>query len=393
MNDATRLPIFLDGFSTTPLAPEARDAMFEALSFTGNAGSMHFAGEHAATTVMQARTAVANLIGASASEITFTSGATEANNLAILGVARWAMKARPERRRIIVSSIEHKAVSAPVDHLSSAGFEAVVAPVDLLGQVDLDALSGLIDNDTLLVCVMAANNETGAIQPVAEVTAMAHERGALVHCDAAQAAGKIAIDVLSLGVDYLSLSAHKFYGPMGVGALYVSAVAPQPAPLQFGGGQQSGLRPGTEPVPLIAAFGVAADLASAKMANDSLHGKSLAEEFLRRLSDHQIRFSTTTGQASVVPGGLSLMFSDIEAEDIVMAVSKKVSISTGSACTSGQIIPSHVLKAMSISDRNARSVIRLFFGRYNTIDEVQISADLIAAAAGKFARATGRPRQ
>ncbi|MBY5760171.1 cysteine desulfurase [Rhizobium leguminosarum] len=393
MNSAWKPPIFLDGFSTTPLAPEARDAMLEALSVTGNAGSMHYAGEHAATTVMKARSAVAGLIGAAASEITFTSGATEANNLAILGVARWAKQARPERRRIIVSSIEHKAVSAPVDHLSAAGFEAVVAPVDVSGRVDLKVLSELVDGNTLLVCVMAANNETGAIQPVAEVTAMAHKCGALVHCDAAQAAGKIAIDVLSLGVDYLSLSAHKFYGPMGVGALYVSAVAPQPTPLLFGGGQQSGLRPGTEPVPLIAAFGTAAALASARMSDDSRHGRGLAEEFVRQLSEHQVRFSKTTGQALVVPGGLSLMFNDIDAEDIVMAIGKQVSISTGSACTSGQLMPSHVLKAMSINDRDARSVLRLFFNRYNTIDEVQISVGIIASAAGKFARATGRPRQ
>lgn len=364
--------------------------MLEALSVTGNAGSMHFAGEHAATTVMQARSAVARLIGAAASEITFTSGATEANNLAILGVARWAKKTRPERRRIIVSSIEHKAVSAPVDHLSAAGFEAVVAPVDVSGRVDLQALSELVDDNTLLVCVMAANNETGAIQPVAEVTAMAHERGALVHCDAAQAAGKIAINVLSLGVDYLSLSAHKLYGPMGVGALYVSAVAPRPEPLQFGGGQQSGLRPGTEPVPLIAAFGAAADLALKNMVSDSVHARDCTEKFLGRLAEHQLRFIKTAGEAKVIPGSLSLMLNGLEAEDLVMSVSRHVSISTGSACSSGQIIPSHVLKAMGKSDIEARSIVRIFFNRYNTAADILCGADIIAAAAGKLTRATGR---
>jgi cysteine desulfurase len=367
--------------------------MLEALSVNANAGSMHFAGEHAATIIMQARSAVARLIGASSSEITFTSGATEANNLAILGVAHWANKARPERRRIVVSSIEHKAVSAPVDHLAGAGFERIVAPVDLSGRVDLQALSALVDESTLLVCVMAANNETGAIQPVGEVAEIAHERGAMVHCDAAQAAGKIAIDVLSLGVDYLTLSAHKLYGPMGVGALYVSAVAPRPEPLHFGGGQQSGLRPGTEPVPLIAAFGAAAEVALAQMGSDTSHAKERTDEFLNRLGEHQLRFARTTGEAKVIPGSLSLMFNGLEAEDIVMSISRQVSVSTGSACSSGQIIPSHVLTAMGKSEAEARSIIRLFFNRYTTSEDVLRGADLIAAAVGKLARATGRSVQ
>ncbi|RVK08932.1 cysteine desulfurase [Sinorhizobium medicae] len=384
------LPIFLDGFSTTPIAPEARDALLLALTLPANAGSSHYAGERAANTVMAARTSVAKLVGAAPGEIIFTSGATEANNLAVFGVAQSAAGQDPKRQRIVVSSVEHKAVSAPAERLKQFGFDVVVAPVDRFGRVDLQATSSLIDEQTLLVCVMAANNETGVVQPVAEVTAIAHAHGALVHCDAAQAAGKIELDVVALEVDYLSLSGHKLYGPMGVGALYVSAIAPKLEPVQFGGGQQSGLRPGTEPVPLIAAFGAACDLAMAQMAADTAHGRESAEAFLHRLATHQIRFTRTTGEADVIPGSLSLMINALEAEDLVMSVSRQVSLSTGSACTSGQIIPSHVLKAMGKTDDEARSVFRLFFSRYTTPEEVELSADIIAAAVGKLTRATGR---
>lgn len=390
MSEALRLPIFLDGLSTTPIAPEARDAVLQALAFPANAGSMHYAGEHAANAVTAARSAVAKLIGATSAELIFTSGATEANNLAILGLARSAAAERSKRRRIVVSSIEHKAVSAPAQHLRQFGFEVIVAPVDRSGRVDLESIARLIDDQTLLVCVMAANNETGVVQPIAEVAAMAHEYGAYIHCDAAQAVGKIELDVMTLDVDYLSISAHKLYGPMGVGALYVSAVAPRPEPLQFGGGQQFGLRPGTEPVPLIAAFGAAAELALKNMASDSGHARDRTEEFLSRLTEHQLRFTRTTGEAKVIPGSLSLMFNGLEAEDLVMSVSKQVSISTGSACSSGQVIPSHVLTAMGKSDAEARSIIRLFFNRYNTSDDTLRGADIIAAAIGKLTRATGR---
>lgn len=261
--------IYLDGFATMPLAPEAMGAMQNAWQLGGNAGSGHLAGERAAAQVAHGRAAVARLIGAAPSEIVFTSGATEANNLALLGIAA---NAPAGRRRILVASIEHKSVLAPAKLLEKRGFRIERIPVDRSGAIDIASFGAMLDEDVLLVSVMAANNETGVIQPVAQVAALAHAIGALMHCDAAQAVGKIPVDVIDWDVDLLSISAHKCYGPMGIGALYIAAGTVAPEPLLMGGGQQGGLRPGTEPVALIAGFGAAADVARDRLAQDAEHG-------------------------------------------------------------------------------------------------------------------------
>lgn len=385
--------IYLDGFATTPLAPEARAAMMEAWDRPGNAGSPHAAGAWAASAVARARTAVAALIGAAPAEVIFTSGATEANNLALLGVARRAGRESSRRRRIIVSAIEHKAVLEPAAALEREGFEVVLAPVDRHGRLDLAAYAGCLTSETLMVSVMAANNETGALQPIAEVVALAHEAGALVHCDAAQAAGKMPIDVVELDVDYLSLSAHKLYGPMGVGALYVSATAPTPEPLQRGGGQEQGVRSGTEPVPLLAGFGAAAALARTRLDEDRQHGEALARRLIAGLGERQVRFDLITGTHSVLPGALSLMLSEVEADEIVERLSASVYLTTGSACTSGQIVSSHVLKAMSLDEASSRRVLRVFCGRYNTEADVDQAAAQIATAVRRSALAPGEVHQ
>lgn len=241
-------PVYLDGFATLPIAPEACEAMLSALARPGNAGSPNLSGERAASIVAEGRVAVADLIGASPSEIVFTSGATEANNLAIIGLATAMADREPDRRRIVISAVEHKAVIEPAKFLKKHGFNVDFAPVDGRGLLDVEAFGRLMGNDVLFTSVMLVNNETGVVQPVREAAAFAHSYGVLFHCDAAQAVGKIQVDVLDLDVDYLSLSGHKCYGPMGIGALYVSAGAPKPHPLIFGGGQQAGTRPGTEPV-------------------------------------------------------------------------------------------------------------------------------------------------
>lgn len=372
------MPIYLDGLSTTPLAPEARDAMLDAWSRPGNPGSPHAAGERAALIVEEGRARVAELIGASPAEVFLTSGATEADNLAITGVALAALAGTSMRRRVIVSAVEHKAVLAPAMRLRDLGFVVDVAPVDANGIVDLDALRVLIGDDTLLVSVMAANNETGVLQPVAAVAALAHERGSLFHCDAAQAVGKVQFDVFDLDVDYLSASSHKMYGPGGIGALYVSATAPRPAPLVFGGGQERGLRAGTEPTALVAGFGAAAALAGTRFDSDGEHADRLLEMFLLELSRWDVEFLVNGDGVKRLPGAASLAFSGSDAQSITQALATQVMLSTGSACMSGQLDTSHVLAAMGLDAERRRSTLRVHFNRYSTEAEAVDAARLLA---------------
>lgn len=385
--------IYLDGFATLPLAPEARSAILSAWEYPGNAGSPNAAGERAATIVADGRAEVAALIGAAPNEIIFTSGATEANNLAVLGVARRIAVTDPTRRRIIVTAVEHKAVLEPARMLANQGFSVDVAPVDKDGRLDLKAFEALLGDDLLIASVMLVNNETGIIQPVAEAAELVHAAGGLIHTDAAQAAGKVAIDVFELNVDYLSLSAHKCYGPMGVGALYVGAHAPKPKPLVHGGGQQDAVRPGTEPVALIAGFGAAAKVARTHLEADSGHGQKLIGVLLEELASRQLRFRRITGNAAVVPGSAAIQLTDVDADQLCAIAARDVSLSTGSACTSGQIKRSHVLDAMGLSERHARNVIRIYCNRFQGIDEMSMAADRIIAAADRSRLAAGGVRQ
>ncbi|WP_323493999.1 cysteine desulfurase family protein [Sphingomonas sp. 10B4] len=389
----TITPIFLDGFATLPLAPEARDAMLAAWTFPGNAGSPNGSGERAARIIADARADVAALIGAAPAEIIFTSGATEANNLAILGIAHSALARNSSRRRIVVSSVEHKAVLEPANILAGRGFDVVVAPVDQYGRVDLPRLESLVDECTLLVSVMMVNNETGVVQPVSEVASITHAAGALFHTDAAQAGGKVAIDVLELDVDYLSLSAHKCYGPMGVGALYCAAGAPTPEPLIYGGGQQNAVRPGTEPVALIAGFGAAAKMAMVALCEDASRGRTLIGALLDRLAQQQIRFERITGDRPVVPASAAIRLEDVNGDDLCAMVARNVSLSTGSACTAGQVRVSHVLERMGLSDVDARSVVRIYCHRYLTERDIDAAAAHIIAAIVRSRVATGEVRQ
>jgi cysteine desulfurase len=386
-------PVYLDGFATMPLAPEARAAILAAFDSVGNAASPHSAGEAAAQRIADARVAVAELINAAPQEIIFTSGATESNNLALIGVAKAAAKTADQRRNIIVSAIEHKAVLEPARHLSSLGFQVIEAPVDHLGVVDLSALARLIDADTLLISNMAVNNETGLIQPIAEIAALARQAGALFHCDAAQAVGKIDCDVQAFDIDYLSISSHKLYGPMGVGALYCAAHALRPDPLTFGGGQQSGLRVGTEPVALIAGFGTAASVATRRMSIDATHGADLAARLLAGLTNRQVRYTLVGKDQPRIPGGGAIALDGIDADVVCTMLARTVQLSTGSACNAGQILTSHVLDAMGFSAHRAQSVLRFMVNRYLTHEHIDRAADEIAAAVHRSALATGDTRQ
>lgn len=387
------LQIYLDGFSTMPLAPEAKTAMIDALEKVGNAASSHSAGEAAAQRIAHARLAVADLINAAPSEIIFTSGATEANNLALIGVAKSAAHATDYRRRIIVSAIEHKAVLEPARHLASLGFDVIEAPVGASGVIDLTVLAELINANTLLVSVMAVNNETGIVQPVAEIATLAHDAGALFHCDAAQAVGKIDCDVQALDVDYLSISSHKLYGPMGVGALYCAAHAPRPEPLTFGGGQQSGIRAGTEPVALIVGFGKAAAVAAGRLPTDAAHNAHLGAKLLAGLTDRQVRYALLGDDQRRIPGGGAIALEGVDADLVCTMLARTVQVSTGSACAAGQVLTSHVLDAMGFSEKTAQSVLRFMANRYLTSEQIDWAANEIAAAVHRSVLVAGEVRQ
>lgn len=383
------LPVYLDGHATTPLAPEALDAMTPWWhAQAGNPNSPHRHGQFAGAAVEVARQRVAGLIGASPNEIYFTSGATEANNLAIVGSALAARTRGDDRNGVIVSQIEHKSVLNAAHALERDGFSVAIAPVKATGQIDLPSLAALISRDTLLVSVMAANNEIGALEPLAEIAEIARESGVLLHVDAAQMVGKLPFEASAF--DLVSLSSHKMYGPMGIGALYVSSASPfRPLPILHGGDQEAGLRPGTIATPLVVGFGVAAELATRRLSADAEHSASLAEHFEQALRDRQVRFIRHGEARHRLPGSVSIAFEGVDATELIAAVSSDISISEGSACQSGQIIPSHVLRAIGLSDRISRRTVRLYFGRYNSDTHVVIAADAIAAAVAKLRLRTG----
>ncbi|WP_297104263.1 cysteine desulfurase family protein [uncultured Devosia sp.] len=360
------MPIYLDGHSTTPLAPEAMEAMAPWWhAQVGNPHSPHLSGMLASQAVENARAEVASLIGSNPQELVFTSGATEANNIAIRGTALAALEGGTGRRDIVVSAIEHKSVLSSATSLRTWGFRVIEAPVDKNGIIDIPALERLVGAETLLVSVMAVNNEVGSIQPLGEVIRIARAAGALLHVDAAQGLGKIEMNCADF--DLASLSAHKMYGPMGIGALFISSAAQlRPLPVLFGGGQEAGFRPGTVPTPLVVGFGAAAKVSRQQLAADAAHATALSALFLEELRGRQVRFFENVSWQQRVPGSLSLRFPGDDAVSIIGQSGDRISISEGSACTSGQITASHVLRAMGLTHQEATETVRLYFSRYNT---------------------------
>ena len=370
--------IYLDGHSTTPLAPEAFEAMKPWWhEQAGNPHSPHRRGMMASHAVEAARVEVAELVHADPQELFFTSGATEANNIAVLGTALAALKGSSVRRQIIVSAIEHKSVLASAHSLESMGFEVVEAPVTPDALVDLVRLESLLTERTLLVSVMAVNNEVGTIQPLSQVLRLARAVGALVHVDAAQAAGKVPLDFSDF--DLASLSAHKFYGPMGIGALFVSTASSlRPLPLQFGGGQEAGIRPGTVPTPLVVGFGVAARLATERLSADFAHQGLVASILLAELAVRQTTFIENVRREYRVPGSISIRFPGHDAMSLVNRAGNRLAISEGSACNSGQITSSHVLSAMGYTSEAAAETLRIYCSRFTTEDQATEAAAILS---------------
>jgi cysteine desulfurase len=370
-------PIYLDYAATTPVDPAVAAAMGRCLTeldCIGNASSVtHLFGRRAAERVERARAEVAALIGAAPGDIVFTSGATESNNLAILGAAR----ANAYRGRHIVSSrIEHKAVLDPLRRLEKEGFTVTLLSPDRRGRIEPDVLAAALRPDTVLASIMLVNNEIGAIADVAAIGALCRARGVLLHSDAAQAAGKIPLDVQALPLDFASITAHKLYGPKGIGALYVRPEArAHLQPILFGGGQERGLRPGTLPTHQIAGFGLACDLARRELTEE--HGRlaALRDRLWRGLAVLEGVYANGEGAAGV-PGILNVSFEGVEGEALVAGL-RELAVATGSACNSASAEPSYVLRALGRDTQLAQSSLRLSFGRFTLPEHIDIAAAAI----------------
>jgi cysteine desulfurase len=378
-------PLYLDYHATTPVDPRVLESMLPYFTeHFGNAASrQHAYGWSAQEAVDRARSEVAGLIGASAREIVFTSGATESNNLAIKGVAE---ARRSSGDHVVTAATEHKSVLDSFRRLEALGWRVTIVGVGSDGRVDLDRLRAAVDERTVLVSVMAANNEIGTIQPIDEIAAIAHERGALFHTDAAQAAGKIPIDVDAMGIDLLSLTAHKFYGPKGAGALYVRRRRPkiELAPQVDGGGQEGGVRSGTLNVPGIVGLGAAARLCREEMTSESGRLGALRDALLEGLKARvDVRVNGSTEHR--LPHNLHVSFDDVEGEALLMALGG-LAVSTGSACSSGSHAPSHVLEAIgAVGDRPSAS-IRFGLGRWTSDSDVASAIDQVTTVVGSLRR-------
>jgi cysteine desulfurase len=367
--------IYLDHNATTPVHPEVLEAMlpFYKEGF-GNASSIHSFGREAKVALEESREKVAKLLNTDPLEIYFTSGGTESDNLAVKGIA-WAN--RKKGNHIITSKIEHHAVLESCKYLEREGFEVTYLPVDRYGLVAPDELRKNIRKETILVSIMHANNEVGTIEPIPELSKIAKENGVYFHTDAVQSTGKIKIDVNSLGVDLLSLSAHKFYGPKGVGAIYIRRGV-RLTPLAHGGHHEKARRAGTENVPGIVGLAKALEIANRDMEKEDNRLKNLSERFFEKTKE-QIQDVYRNGHPEFsIPNTLNLSFKGVEGESIILSLDLKgIAVASGSACTSGSLEPSHVLSAMEVPPDLAQSSLRFSFGRSNTFDDIDYVVEVL----------------
>jgi cysteine desulfurase len=373
-----KLPIYMDNHATTPMDPRVLEAMLPYfMEKFGNAASRnHPFGWTAEEAVEQAREQIAKLVGATAKEIIFTSGATESDNLAIKGVAEMY---REKGNHIITAVTEHKAVLDTCKRLEKYGYRVTYLPVQKDGLVDLEDLKRAIDDKTILVTIMAANNEIGVLQPWREIGKICHERGVLFHTDGVQAVGKVPIDVVKDNIDLMSITAHKIYGPKGVGALYVRRKNPrvQISAIIDGGGHERGMRSGTLNVPGIVGLGKACALAKEEMSQEGAHLAALRDRLRDRIMGRLDEVYINGSTEHRLPGNLNISFAYVEGESLLMGIND-VAVSSGSACTSATLEPSYVLKALGTGDDLAHSSIRFGIGRFNNEAEVDYVADRVS---------------
>lgn len=368
---------YLDNQATTPMDPRVLDAMlpFMAGKFGNPHSRSHAFGWEAEEEVEKARESIAKLIGASAKDILFTSGATESNNLAIKGVAAY----NAEKKHIITTTTEHKCVLASCRHLEERGYEVTYLPVQSDGLISLDELEKAIRPDTVLVSVMAVNNEIGVIQPIEEIGKLCRTKGVYFHTDAAQAIGKIPLNVAN--IDLMSISGHKIYGPKGIGALYIRRRNPRVRmrPLMDGGGQERGLRSGTLPTPLIVGLGKAAELAIEEMERDKEHIAALSQRLYQGLVSRLPEVTLNGSISKRYCGNLNMSFACVEGESLLMGLAKDIAISSGSACTSASLEPSYVLRAIGVGEELAHTSLRFGMGRFTTEEEVDTAIENVVA--------------
>jgi cysteine desulfurase len=383
--------VYFDHNATTPVDPSVADAMMHALlEDFGNASSVHRFGQQAKAVLDEARTAVATLIGAEPSELVFTSGGTEADNFALRGAAE-ALEPTG-KRHLIATSIEHEAVLVTLKALARRGWKTTLLPVDETGIVKPEALEAAITDDTAIVSVMHANNEIGTIQPVAELARIAHARGALFHTDAVQSVAKVPVDARALGVDLLALSAHKFNGPKGAGALWIKR-GTRIAPILTGGKHERTRRAGTENVPAIAGLGAAAAVAKARLTEKATRVATLRDRLEAEILARVPGTTVNGSRQPRVPNTTNISFDRIEAESLLIALDLEgIAVSTGAACSSGTLEPSHVLRAMGLPTHRAQNSIRFSLGAENTDAEVDYLLEKLPRAVEKLRSLTGARR-
>lgn len=375
------MKVYLDNNATTPVDPQVLEAMLPYFSEKfGNAASRsHAFGHEAEAAVEQARRQVADVVGAEAQDIVFTSGATESNNIAIKGVAEMYAE---RGKHIITQATEHKAVVDPCRHLQDKhGFRVTFLPVDRYGRIDVQQLVEAIRDDTILVSIMHGNNEIGTLQPIAEIGGLCKERGVLFHTDCCQTFGKLPIDVEEMGIDLLSCSAHKIYGPKGVGALYVRRKRPRVrcAPVLHGGGHERGVRSGTLDVPGIVGLGKAAEISRENMESEGARLLSLRDRLHGGIMTQLDQVTLNGHPTERTPNCLNLSFAYVEGESLMMGMDD-IAVSSGSACTSASLEPSYVLKALGVGNELSHSSIRFSLGRFNTEQEIDYTIERVVAA-------------